>query len=380
MRAVNIHRTRSHSRSVNRSRSHSRSVSPLCSYLCVVPQRLLVSDFLQKAGSLPIADVRSPGEFAKGHIPGAVNIPLFSDDERAQVGTCYKQQGQQQAIDLGLELVGPKMAGFVKAARILAENKEGLLVHCWRGGMRSGSMAWLFETAGIPTFTLAGGYKAFRNHVLAAYMLPYQLRVIGGETGSGKTEVLQQIGLHGQQILDLEAIASHRGSSFGALGMNVQPTVEQFENNLWNELHKLDSTKPIWLEDESRSIGRVFVPPAFWTQKAAAHVYRISLPHELRVQRLLRDYGTFPVELLREAVQRISKRLGGLDTQRATEALDSGDLETVVRVTLRYYDKAYNYPYLSKPKEQVTLVETLEDNPEANALRILQHYHNHKNV
>jgi tRNA 2-selenouridine synthase len=345
-----------------------------------VPQRLLLTDFLQKAGFLPIADVRSPGEFAKGHIPGAVNIPLFSDDERAQVGTCYKQQGQQQAIDLGLELVGPKMAGFVKTARLLAENKEGLLVHCWRGGMRSGSMAWLFETAGIPTFTLAGGYKAFRNHVLAAFMLPYQLRVIGGETGSGKTEVLQQIGLQGQQILDLEAIASHRGSSFGALGMNVQPTVEQFENNLWNELHKLDTTKPIWVEDESRSIGRVFVPPVFWAQKAAAHVYRISLPHELRVQRLLRDYGTFPVELLREAVQRISKRLGGLDTQRATEALDSGDLETVVRITLRYYDKAYNYPYLSKQKEKVTLVETPEDNPEANALRVLQHYHNQKNV
>ncbi len=321
-----------------------------------------------------MADVRSPGEFAKGHIPGAVNIPLFSDDERAQVGTCYKQQGQQQAIDLGLELVGPKMAGFVKAARLLAENKEGLLVHCWRGGMRSGSMAWLFETAGIPSFTLVGGYKAFRNHVLSAYVNPYKLCIVGGETGCGKTEILQQIALQNHQILDLEAIASHRGSSFGALGMSVQPTVEQFENNLWNELRKLDPAKPIWIEDESRSIGRVFVPAAFWAQMEAAHVFRISIPHELRVQRLLRDYGTFPVEMLREAVQRISKRLGGLDTQRALEALSNGDLETVVRLTLRYYDKAYNYPYLRKPKEQVTLVETPEDNPAANAERILRHH------
>lgn len=321
-----------------------------------------------------MADVRSPGEFAKGHIPGAVNIPLFSDDERAQVGTCYKQQGQQQAIDLGLELVGPKMAGFVKAARLLAENKEGLLVHCWRGGMRSGSMAWLFETAGIPAFILVGGYKAFRNHVLSAYANPYKLCIVGGETGCGKTEILQQIAVQNHQILDLEAIASHRGSSFGALGMSVQPTVEQFENNLWNELRKLDPAKPIWIEDESRSIGRVFVPAAFWAQMEAAHVFRISIPHELRVQRLLRDYGTFPVEMLREAVERISKRLGGLDTQRALEALSNGDLETVVRLTLRYYDKAYNYPYLRKPKEQVTLVETPEDNPAANAERILRHH------
>ncbi|MGL5889559.1 MAG: tRNA 2-selenouridine(34) synthase MnmH [Bacteroidia bacterium] len=339
-----------------------------------MPQRLHVTDFLQKTAWLPVADVRSPGEFEKGHIPGAVNIPLFTDDERARVGTCYKQQGKQQAIDLGLELVGPKMADFVKAARVLTKNSEGLLVHCWRGGMRSGSMAWLFETAGIQTFTLVGGYKTFRNHVLAAFILPYKLCIVGGETGSGKTEILQQIALQGQQILDLEAIASHRGSSFGALGMNEQPSVEQFENNLWNELHKLDPSKPIWLEDESRSIGRVFVPPAFWAQKAAAHVYRISLPHELRVQRLLRDYGTFPAEQLYEAVQRISKRLGGLDTQRALEALDSGDLETVVRITLRYYDKAYNYPYALKPTEQVTLVETPEDDPAANAARILQHH------
>jgi tRNA 2-selenouridine synthase len=342
-------------------------------YLCFMPQRLTVTDFLLKAAFLPIADVRSPGEFAKGHIPGAVNIPLFTDEERALVGTCYKQQGQQPATDLGLEIVGSKLSAFVKTARVLAENKEGILVHCWRGGMRSGSMAWLFETAGIPAFTLAGGYKAFRNHVLAAYMLPYQLRIIGGETGSGKTEILQQLALQNQQTLDLEAIASHRGSSFGALGMHAQPSAEQFENNLWNELRKLDPSKPIWLEDESQGIGRVFVPPAFWAQMEAAHVYRISLPLELRVQRLLRDYGTFPAEQLRDAVQRISKRLGGLDTQRAHEALNNGDLETVVRLTLRYYDKAYNYPYLRKPKEQVTLIETPEDNPAANAARILQY-------
>ncbi|MCA6361473.1 MAG: tRNA 2-selenouridine(34) synthase MnmH [Bacteroidetes bacterium] len=341
-----------------------------------MPPRLPIAEFLELAASRPVVDVRSPGEFVKGHIPGAVNIPLFTDQERAAVGTCYKQHGQQEAIDLGLEYVGPKMAGFVKTARRLS-GQNGLLVHCWRGGMRSQSMAWLFETAGIPCSTLTGGYKAFRNHALAAFMLPCNLRVVGGETGSGKTEILHHIGKSGQQILDLEEIASHRGSSFGALGMNVQPTVEQFENMLYMALRTLDLQKPVWIEDESRSIGRVYVPPAFWAQMQQAHVYRIVLPVELRVQRLLREYGTFPVQHLREAVQRISKRLGNLDTRHALEALDNGELETVVRLTLRYYDKAYNYPYQQKPPAQVTHIETSEDNPAANANRILTHFSKH---
>jgi tRNA 2-selenouridine synthase len=341
-----------------------------------MPPRLHIAEFLEQAASRPVVDVRSPGEFAKGHIPGAVNIALFSNQERALVGTCYKQQGQEAAVELGLELVGPKMAGFVKTARQLA-GSNGLLVHCWRGGMRSQSMAWLFETAGIPSSTLTGGYKAFRNHALAAFMLPCNLRVVGGETGSGKTEILHHIGKSGQQILDLEEIASHRGSSFGALGMHEQPTVEQFENNLYMALRMLDTENPVWVEDESRSIGRVYVPPAFWAQMQQAHVYRIALPVELRVQRLLREYGTFPVQHLREAVQRISKRLGNLDTRHALEALDNGDLATVVRLTLRYYDKAYNYPYLQKPSAQVTRIETTEDNPAANAQRIIIHYLQH---
>lgn len=341
-----------------------------------MPPRLRIAEFLEQAALQPVVDVRSPGEFEKGHIPGAVNIALFTNEERAQVGICYKQQGQEAAVELGLELVGPKMAGFVKTARKLAGEK-GLLVHCWRGGMRSQSMAWLFETAGIPAATLTGGYKAFRNHALAAFMLPCKLHIVGGETGSGKTEILQHIGKAGQQILDLEEIASHRGSSFGALGMNQQPTVEQFENNLYMTMRTLDMDKPVWVEDESRSIGRVYVPPAFWAQMQQAHVYRIVLPLELRVQRLLRDYGTFPVQHLREAVQRISKRLGNLDTRQALEALDNGDLETVVRLTLRYYDKAYNYSYLQKPPAQVTRVETDEDNPAAIAQRILTHFSQH---
>ncbi|MCU0436033.1 MAG: tRNA 2-selenouridine(34) synthase MnmH [Bacteroidia bacterium] len=340
-----------------------------------MPSRLLIAEFLEQAATLPVIDVRSPGEFEKGHIPGAVNIPLFSNDERAQVGTCYKQHGQQQAIDLGLEFVGPKMAGYVKQARSIA-GSGAVLVHCWRGGMRSHSMAWLFETAGIPAATLTGGYKAFRNHVLAGFMLPYTMCIVGGETGSGKTEILHHIGQSGQQILDLEAIASHRGSSFGALGMAHQPTVEQFENKLYMALRVLDAGKPIWMEDESRSIGRVYVPPAFWKQMQQAHVYRIDLPLELRIKRLLRDYGNFPAAQLAEAVQRIAKRLGNADTRHALQALENGDLETVVRLTLRYYDKAYNYPYLQKPPTQVTRIQTPEDNPAANAARILKHIHN----
>ncbi len=338
-----------------------------------MPETLSISRFLEDAKSVPILDVRSPKEFEQGHIPGAINMPLFTNEERAEVGTIYKNLGKELAIEKGLEFVGPKMADFVREAKKLASEGK-ILVHCWRGGMRSQSMAWLFETAGIKAFTLRGGYKTFRNHVLASFVEKIDFRVIGGETGSGKTEILHEIGKRGEQILDLEEIAHHRGSSFGALGQLPQPSVEQFENNLFDAIKKLDLSKPVWVEDESQSIGRVFVPNPLFEMKVNAPCYRVNVPFEIRVQRLVKDYGHFSKEVLGEAVQRIKKRLGGLDAQNAMAALENGDLAEVVRLTLRYYDNAYDYPQRQRKYEGVIFVECVEGNPEKNAELIILAY------
>lgn len=318
-----------------------------------------------------MVDVRSPAEFEHGHIPGAVSLPLFSDEERARVGTFYKQKGREQAILLGFELVGPKMAAFARKGKELAVDGK-ILVHCWRGGMRSGVMAWVFATLGLQPATLKGGYKAYRNQVLKSLGEPLNLRVVGGETGSGKTEILQQLELLGRQVLDLEKLACHRGSSFGALGQSPQPTSEQFENNLSKMLSQLDRSQLTWIEDESQSIGKAFLPQQFWDQKAAAPVSRMRIPFEIRVQRLVKDYGGFSKQELSDAILRIKKRLGGLATQQALQAIETGDIAEMVRIALRYYDKTYAWPHEKRNYEGVQFIDSASGDPAINARLILE--------
>ncbi|MGE4332621.1 MAG: tRNA 2-selenouridine(34) synthase MnmH, partial [Macellibacteroides sp.] len=191
---------------------------------------LMADDFLEQSKTGIMIDVRSPSEFEAGHIPGARNLPLFSDNERAEIGTRYVQYGKDNAVERGLEIVGPKLAGFVKQARLWADGTP-IYMYCWRGGMRSGSMAWLFRTAGLTTYLLSGGYKAYRNsfaQLLEAH--PWQLLILGGPTGCGKTEVLHQLQRMEQQVIDLEGLAHHKGSAFGSLGETAQPSTEQFTN------------------------------------------------------------------------------------------------------------------------------------------------------
>src|SRR3989339_1355584 len=195
-----------------------------------MPKIISVAEFLKRGNSLPIIDVRSPGEYEHAHIPGALALPLFSNEERAEVGTIYKQRGRVQAVQKGLEFVGPKLKDFTKFA--LKLNSDELLIHCWRGGMRSSAMAWLLETVGINCSLLKDGYKAYRNHVLESFDLPYKILLLGGYTGSGKTEILSALKEAGEQVVDLEGLSNHKGSAFGALGQGIQPSSEQFENTL----------------------------------------------------------------------------------------------------------------------------------------------------
>ncbi|MBK8227121.1 MAG: tRNA 2-selenouridine(34) synthase MnmH [Flavobacteriales bacterium] len=289
----------------------------------------------------PIIDVRSPKEFAQGNIPGASSIPLFTDEERAIVGTLYKQVGREAAVLEGLRIVGPKLAPIVEQSRALAPDGR-IRVHCWRGGERSASVAWLLDRAGFAEVsTLRGGYKAFRNHLLASFAEEVDLRVLGGYTGTGKTETLRHLRELGEQVIDLEALAHHKGSSFGALGESPQPTTEQFENLLWLALSSRKAHKPIWVEDESIMIGRCKIPDAFFNSMRTAMLYFAEMPQGERADRLVEDYGRFDPNDLAAAVKRIEKRLGPQHCKAAIEALAAGDLRTVALIMLTYYDKTY---------------------------------------
>lgn len=337
----------------------------------LMPQIVDIEEFLSLRTTLPIIDVRSPGEFTHGHIPGANSVPAFSDDERAQIGTLYKKKGQAPAIVLGEQLVAPKLEGFRNRIKALSVDSK-ILVHCWRGGLRSMKMAAYFEEAGVTAQVLEGGYKTYRRHILNSFGNKLNICLIDGETGSGKTDILKALALKGEQVIDLEEIASHRGSSFGAIGMAPQPTVENFENRLYEVMKNIDPGKRVWVEAESRSIGRVFIPELFWNQMHEAKVFRLQLPFEVRVQRLVEDYGKFPIEILLEALDRIKKRLGGLDHKNATEALERGDIAEFIRFALRYYDKAYRHSHDERNYSDVRMCECTDGDPKLNANRLLQ--------
>ena len=300
---------------------------------------LSAEEFIKKAETIPLLDVRSPGEYAQAHIPGALSLPLFNDEERAKVGTLYKQQGKIISVQKGLEIVGPKLKGFTKYA--LKLDSPEILIHCWRGGMRSSSMAWLMETVGLKVFLLEGGYKAYRRLVLDSFEKPLKIILLGGYTGSGKTEILQQLREAGEQILDLEGLANHKGSAFGALGQPEQPSTEQFENFLHKQICELDLKRPVWVEDESRNVGKVFLPQAFWERMRNSPLVRIDTPYEIRLARLMRDYACFEIEGLASSIKRIEKRLGFDKCKRALDACNSGDRELAARICLDYYDAAY---------------------------------------
>jgi tRNA 2-selenouridine synthase len=289
-----------------------------------------------------VLDVRAPAEFSKGHIPGAVSLHLFDDAERAEIGTLYKQRGEEAAVELGLEHVGPRMAELVRRAREAAEGKR-ILVHCWRGGMRSGAVVWLLKTAGLPVEKLVGGYKAYRAWMRASLAAPRPYHIVGGMTGVGKTDVLNALSNAGAQTLDLEGLAAHFGSAFGNLDQHAQPTTEQFANDVHAVLFGCDLARPIWVEDESRRIGNVVLPDELYDRLVAAPIWSLDRSNDERIARLCRLYGEASPSSLIAAFERIRKRLGGLTCDQAIAAVSAGDLPTATRLVLPYYDKQYRH-------------------------------------
>lgn len=328
--------------------------------------RYAITDFLSLADG-PILDVRAPAEYAQGHIPGAISLPLFTDEERARIGTTYKQISPDKAVLLGLDFFGPKLRKLAEEARRLAPGQE-VRLHCWRGGMRSGAVQWLLELAGLRVNLLDKGYKDYRRWALAEINHPRQLRVLGGATGSGKTAVLQALAAQGQPVLDLEQLAHHQGSAFGGLGQPLQPTQEQFENNLAAALAALPADQPIWVEDESRTIGSVHLPARLYEQMQAAPLLVLDVPRAARVAYLAADYGRYDAGALANAVLKLRKRLGGLVVKDALGAIAEDDMVHMVELVLGYYDKTYGYALEGRngvpvPAESVDAV--------ANAARVL---------
>ncbi|HZK06818.1 MAG TPA: tRNA 2-selenouridine(34) synthase MnmH [Bacteroidales bacterium] len=331
--------------------------------------KINIEEFLANS-QLPAIDVRSPAEFAQGHIPGAVNIALFDDAERATVGKLYKSAGREAAIMRGLDIVGPKMSSFVKAAQRVAPGKE-IRIHCWRGGMRSESLAWLFSTTGFEVYLLEGGYKNYRRHIRQALDADAYFVILSGKTGTGKTEILHTLHQQGEQILDLEGLAHHKGSAFGAIGELPQPTTEQFENDLFEAFKTLNPEKPIWIEDESRSVGKVIIPDPFFTKMRNSSVISLDMPQPLRIQRLVKDYASYPAEELIDALQHIIRRLGGQHAAEAIAAIRESDFETAIRITLDYYDKTYSFGLEKRDEKKVHTIATDTADAKENAAKVL---------
>ncbi len=309
-----------------------------------------IVDFINSTPNYLLLDVRSPAEFEHAHIPGAYALPLFDNEQRAIVGTTYKKQSREDAIKIALPFFGNKMKDMVEIVEKLSKEYEKkysakpvIFVHCWRGGMRSAAVAWLLDLYGFKVIQLLGGYKAYRNWVIDQFNQSYSLKVLGGYTGSGKTEILKALAANGKTFVDLEGLAKHKGSSFGALGQGIQPSQEMFENLLAQTLyHENKKGSTIWLEDESQRIGTVMIPSIVFKQMRASTCYFINIPFESRLNFIVNNYGTFDTTLLIEATKRIEKRLGGLETKNAIQYLSEGSTKEAFEILLKYYDKWYD--------------------------------------
>jgi tRNA 2-selenouridine synthase len=347
-------------------------------------QKKNIEDIVDAISTPLIIDVRSPKEFDHAHIPGALSLPLFDDEQRAIVGTTYKKQSREEAIKIALPFFGDKMLNMVKQVekwvRALEEKNPGvqpnICVHCWRGGMRSAAVAWLLDLYGFKVFQLVGGYKAYRNWIITQHGIQRPLNVVGGYTGSGKTEILHALREAGKQVIDLEGLANHKGSSFGALGQAPQPSQEMFENLLGQALyHCKDKATPVWIEDESQRIGTVMIPTVFFDFMRQCPCYFLDIPFEERLDFITTQYGSFEKEALIAATVRVQKRLGGLETKNAIALIEANDIKDAFAILLKYYDKWYaKFSQAdTKPKQQILPLSAQRVDPQENAKLLLNY-------
>ncbi|MEG6615692.1 tRNA 2-selenouridine(34) synthase MnmH [Peptococcaceae bacterium 1198_IL3148] len=295
-------------------------------------------------------DLRSEGEYAEDTIPGAINIPIFNNQERALIGTTYKQIGVEQAKELGLEIIAPKLLVIYKQLRDIAATKT-LIVFCWRGGMRSKFVLSVVSSLGIPMLRISGGYKSYRKYVvqyLDREKLPHKAVVLHGLTGVGKTEVLEKLTSMKEPVLDIEGLAKHRGSVYGKIGMPASPSQKSFESMIVDKLRKYEKVNYFLVECESRRLGKLLVPQIVLNTMADG--YKVLLYAKLgkRVARITKDYTMgkdHNIEALKSATSLLYKRLGKQKVAELNQMLDEHKFDDVFSFLLTtYYDPLYKYP------------------------------------
>ena len=342
--------------------------------------RIQIEEFLALSGTsmatgtrtekMPVLDVRSPTEYEHAHIPGALSFPLFTNEERKTIGTAYKQESREKAIKIGLASFGQNLLPMIEQAEKILPPKSDVIVHCWRGGMRSAAVAWLLDLYGYKVYQLAGGYKAWRKWALLQFEKQYPVSIIGGYTGSNKTGLLQELKKQGEYIIDLEALAGHMGSAFGNLDRTAQPTQEQFENLFALELYRFSQQnlcKTIWMENESQRIGQVNVPHTFYQYFSAQPCYFLDVPFEERLKHIVQGYGKASKENLINAIVRITKKLGGPEAKTAINCLMDDDISGCFSILLKYYDRLYRKNGEKRKQDQRAMTRIMCENTDARA-------------
>ena len=327
----------------------------------------------------PLIDVRSPSEYYKGHMPNSINIPLFDNDERSIIGTIYKKEGRKRAVIEGLKFFEKKMEYLldnlfmsIDSYKTIANKNNNELffrIYCSRGGMRSQSIAWLLEKYKLNPITLKGGYKKYRRWILDCFSKKWNIIIIGGKTGSGKTRLLSLLNKNKYQTIDLEEFACHRGSTFGGLGMKEQPSNEEFENKIAEKLYSFKTINNVFVEAESANIGKCKIPHEFFNQMKKSRRIEILRSESNRLKELIDTYSVFKKEELKDSVQRIKKRLGPQRTKIALESIDNEKWDLVCRSVLDYYDRCYEYEKVGK--ENITLLDLTDKNYDEKILDLI---------
>lgn len=322
-------------------------------------------------------DMRSPSEFSTGHIIDAINIPIFSDEERAKVGTLYKQIGTEHAKELGLKIASEKLPHIVTQIRDLYKTGRPVIVYCWRGGMRSKSIVTILNLMGIQASQLLGGYKAYRRYILdslLSFKIIPKIIVLCGSTGVGKTSLLQLLAKKDIPIIDLEKLANHRGSVFGQVGLGKPVTAQCFDTAILAELNKLNNQPYIVVECESKRIGNIYLPDCLYKAMQTGIQILLCTDIETRISRLIAEYTNLNEMNTNEIImslKALNKRFSAKKMDEILVNFSQGEIRNVVRTLLTdYYDPLYGY---EKP-DQSTYNATINcDDLEAASLQIINY-------
>ncbi len=304
-----------------------------------------------------IIDVRSPKEFAEDHIPGAVNLPVLNNQERTAIGTLYKENAYEARLR-GAIIVSRNIASHIETTLSRHNAEFTPLIYCWRGGLRSNSMATVLKSIGWHVHLIEGGYQSFRKHVLSDLDVlmstqNYALKVLAGSTGVGKTKLLKYLREQGAQVIDLEGLANHRGSLLGSPYKGKQPTQKLFESRLWNVLRTLDPARPVFIEAESNRIGSIHLPPPFWSTLPFSEVLKISMPIQERISLTKEDYHHFveDPDALIQLLHILRRIRGNEQVDTWCELIRNGKWEEFLQSILEnHYDLAYRPPGSEKSK------------------------------